>query len=178
MCGPEKQQEFLPGQCIVPLHAGLEVLILLLDLLVFLIQLHISIRLGTEEAKRQVNPSPLASMLVGRQQRSPRVSPLLLLLVEPFVFDIQDHFEALQLLLQIQGEVQLVPLGLVEGLLSLLQLLQVLLVLLLQLEQRLLQGDTQLLLLLLQALRRMLGANWKHKSRKLEPQLGKKVKGH
>ena len=51
------------------------------------------------------------------------------------------------------GEVDLVPLGLVEGLQPLLQLGHVLLVLLLQFVQCVLQSRTQLILLLLQALR-------------------------
>lgn len=59
------------------------------------------------------------------------------------------------------GEMDPVPLSLVEGLKSQLHLSQIPLVLLLQFLECILQGNTQLFLLLLQTLRRMDGANYK-----------------
>ena len=72
---------------------------------------------------------------------------------------LHEHLALVSLLLV--GEVDLVPLSLVEGLQSLLQLILVFLVLLLKCVQCIFQSNSQLIPLLLQTLRWMGGANLK-----------------
>lgn len=93
-------------------HAGFEVLILLLDLLKALIQLDIFLCLKRKKQQQKNNRmteqsqyllSPAITFICSDPHQFVYLHQLFLLLVELFVFDIQHHFEAFQLLLQIQG---------------------------------------------------------------------------
>lgn len=93
-----------PRQCSMSIHAGFEVLVLLLDLRKALIQLHIFVSLQWEQTKRNEDSwgQQLFPICTSSYQLF-QFHQLLLLLVELLGFDIQNHFEAVQLLFQVQS---------------------------------------------------------------------------
>lgn len=92
----------LPRECSVPVHAGFEVLILLLDLRKTLIQLDIFVFLEWNETKRNQDSRGQVVSICASSYQLFQFHQLLLLLVELLVFEIQNHFEAVQLLFQVQ----------------------------------------------------------------------------
>lgn len=86
-------------------HTSTEVLILLLDLSKALIQLHIFFFLERQNQKgrRIVEDNSYFHLQLTSSYQLFQFHQLLLLLVKLLVFDIQDHLEAVQLLLQEQS---------------------------------------------------------------------------
>lgn len=86
-------------------HTGFEVLILLLDLSKALIQLHIFIFLETQNQKgmRTGEDNSYFHLHLTSYYQLFQFHQLLLLLVKLFVFDVQNHLEAVQLLLQVKS---------------------------------------------------------------------------
>lgn len=86
-------------------HTGFEVLILLLDLSKALIQLHIFVFLERQKQKgmRTVEDNSYFHLQLTSSYQLFQFHQLLLLLVKLLVFDIQNHLEAVQLLLQEQS---------------------------------------------------------------------------
>lgn len=86
-------------------HTGFEVLILLLDLSKALIQLHIFVFLERQNQKgmRTVEDNSYFHLHLTSSYQLFQFHQLLLLLVKLLGFDIQNHLEAVQLLLQVQS---------------------------------------------------------------------------
>lgn len=87
------------------IHTGFEVLILLLDLSKVLIQLDIFVFLQGQNQKgiRTVGDNNYSQLHLTSSNQLFQFHQLLLLLVKLLVFDIQNHLEAVQLLLQVQS---------------------------------------------------------------------------